>query len=254
MRAVLFDLGGTLWMSWGTEGREAVLKKAVMEDLGENPALVRGLERLDERLTRPNKVVKDLLRASGSSADDFASEDLREIDLVQVVRESFDTEGLGSPSNEEVERMAHYLSGHYVLFPETLEVLDALKKAGLVVGIVSNTAIPPAIMQKYVDESGIGRFLDFALYSSGVGYRKPHPAIYRRAMEEIEKVLGYSVSPKDVMFVGDRPVEDVLGPAVLGLKTALVRYLEDVPDYLKTMGKPDAVLPDLSRLREILLG
>jgi putative hydrolase of the HAD superfamily len=48
--------------------------------------------------------------------------------------------------------------------------------------------------------------------------RKPGPAIYRAALDQI------GVEPANALFVGDRVREDVQGPAALGMRTCLVTY------------------------------
>jgi len=56
------------------------------------------------------------------------------------------------------------------------------------------------------------------VFSSELGVRKPHPAIYLHVLE----LLG--VAPDAALFVGDRLREDVAGPAALGMRTCLARY------------------------------
>jgi putative hydrolase of the HAD superfamily len=66
-------------------------------------------------------------------------------------------------------------------------------------------------------------FLDLAKYFSGVtfsseiGVRKPHPAIYQDALTKL------GVEPSRTLFVGDRVREDVQGPKALGMRAVLTR-------------------------------
>lgn len=60
---------------------------------------------------------------------------------------------------------------------------------------------------------GIAERIDYAVFSSEVGKRKPHPAIFERALDALDVV------PADALFVGDRLYEDVRGAAELGMKT-----------------------------------
>lgn len=46
-----------------------------------------------------------------------------------------------------------------------------------------------------------------------MGLRKPDPAIFRRAADEL------SVIPEACLFVGDDPERDVLGAAAVGMRT-----------------------------------
>jgi putative hydrolase of the HAD superfamily len=68
--------------------------------------------------------------------------------------------------------------------------------------------------------------LDVAVFSSEVGKRKPHPAIFERALGEL------AVRAEETLFVGDRLYEDVRGAAELGMQTvqALWFRADENPD------------------------
>ena len=51
------------------------------------------------------------------------------------------------------------------------------------------------------------------IFSSEVGKRKPHPAIFERALPALR------VAPERAIFVDDRLHEDVRGAAELGMTT-----------------------------------
>jgi putative hydrolase of the HAD superfamily len=60
---------------------------------------------------------------------------------------------------------------------------------------------------------GLAERLDAAVFSSEVGKRKPHPAIFEAMLERLD------VAPEDALFVGDRRLEDVQGAKALGMTT-----------------------------------
>jgi putative hydrolase of the HAD superfamily len=78
---------------------------------------------------------------------------------------------------------------------------------------------------------GLAELLDFAVFSSEVGKRKPHPAIFERALEALD------VTPAETLFVGDRLYEDVRGAADLGMRTVQAVWFraDENPDG----GEPD---------------
>jgi putative hydrolase of the HAD superfamily len=78
---------------------------------------------------------------------------------------------------------------------------------------------------------GLTERLDFAVFSSEVGVRKPHPQIFERALEAL------GVEPENALFVGDRLYEDVRGAGELGMTTvqALWFRADDHPEG----GEPD---------------
>jgi putative hydrolase of the HAD superfamily len=73
---------------------------------------------------------------------------------------------------------------------------------------------------------GLAERLDFAVFSSEVGKRKPHPEIFQRALDALR------VSAADAVFVGDRLYEDVRGAGELGMTTvqALWFRADEHPD------------------------
>jgi putative hydrolase of the HAD superfamily len=73
---------------------------------------------------------------------------------------------------------------------------------------------------------GLAQRLDFSVFSSEVGVRKPHPEIFERALEALE------VEPERALFVGDRLYEDVRGAAEVGMTTvqALWFRADEHPD------------------------
>lgn len=171
---------------------------------------------------------------------------LREADFTSAVRDSLKGAGVtidaGLITPVALE-FAAKLCESYETYPDTLGTLDGLKERGFILGIVSNTSIPPEIIDRYLLESGILERVNFRVLSSETGWRKPHPAIYQEALNRA------GVFPRETLFVGDRFLEDVAGPKSLGMKAALCRF-----EGILLPEVPDEFLPDLqiSELRELL--
>lgn len=101
--------------------------------------------------------------------------------------------------------------------PDVVATLRRLHETGLRTGIVSNAAYRPRLMRRQIEALGLLPYFDGLTFSSEVGLRKPHPAIYRDALEKL------AVPAPSALFVGDRLREDVRGPKALGMRTVLVR-------------------------------
>jgi HAD superfamily hydrolase (TIGR01509 family) len=99
------------------------------------------------------------------------------------------------------------------LAPTTHALLDAIRERGLKTGLVSNSMDPGWLLVRDLDEMGLADRLDVAVFSSDVGWRKPRPEIFERALEEL------AVRPERTLFVGDRLREDVGGAGELGMHT-----------------------------------
>ena len=69
------------------------------------------------------------------------------------------------------------------------------------------------------------------MFSSEVGWRKPHPAIFERALEALD------VAPERAIFVGDKLSTDVAGASALGMTTCQALWFQadadeaPEPDY-----------------------
>jgi putative hydrolase of the HAD superfamily len=68
--------------------------------------------------------------------------------------------------------------------------------------------------------------------------RKPHPAIFERALEVLD------VAPENALFVGDRLFEDVRGAAELGMTT--VQAL-----WYRADAHPDGAEPDYQAFTQL---
>jgi len=100
-----------------------------------------------------------------------------------------------------------------VLGAHTHALLESLRARGLKLGLVSNAFDPGWLLHRDLEQMGLAQRLDFSVFSSEVGTRKPHPAIFERALEEL------GVEPENALFVGDRLYEDIRGAGELGMTT-----------------------------------
>jgi putative hydrolase of the HAD superfamily len=107
---------------------------------------------------------------------------------------------------------AAWASG-YAVSDTTHALLEALRARGLRLAIVSNTAVPGWLLRPTFDRQGLTERVDAIVLSSEVGKRKPHPAIFERALGELE------VEPDQALFVGDRLRQDIGGASTLRMRT-----------------------------------
>ena len=113
----------------------------------------------------------------------------------------------------------------------TPALLEALRGRGLKLGLVSNAFDPGWLLHRDLEQMGLAERLDFAVFSSEVGKRKPHPEIFERALTAL------GASADESVFVGDRLFEDVRGAAELGMTT--VQAL-----WFRADENPDGAEPD----------
>jgi putative hydrolase of the HAD superfamily len=123
----------------------------------------------------------------------------------------------------------------------TKALLREIRSTGLRVGIVTNghTQMQSAKVAKL----GLETLVDAVIISESVKVKKPHPEIYQEALRRI------ACAGDRVLFVGDNPLLDVVGPANLGMSTAWLKLGRDWP---RDLAAPNYTIGSLSQLRPVL--
>jgi HAD superfamily hydrolase (TIGR01549 family) len=119
---------------------------------------------------------------------------------------------------------------NFELYEDTLPVLAALREQGLKIGLVSNTGRD---LDAFVAHHALD--IDAAVGSGTHGKTKPHPAIFRAALEQL------GVTAEEAAMVGDSPEDDVEGAQALGMRAFLVDREDRFPEV-------EGRLPDLLAL------
>jgi putative hydrolase of the HAD superfamily len=201
LRAVLFDWGGTLMNDeWSDEialeGHSAGIAALARDGLPDAAAFTSYLSEHEAELF-PR-----------------ATED--EIDILAVMTGSFREHGVELTDDDVrlfLQAAQDVWSSYYALAASTHALLEALRERGLKLALVSNTASPRWLLEPILERQGIVDRVDTIVLSSEVGKRKPHPAIFERALGEL------AVEPGEALFVGDRLGADVLGASRVGMNT-----------------------------------
>jgi len=215
LEAVLFDWGDTLMQfAYSAElvsaGHRAGLAAIGRDDLPEVDALT---EHFREEY-------EPLFWAPGT---------IEEIEYPGLVRRLLADFGV----EIDDDQLGRYLQAEHtawdparILAAHTHPMLESLRELGLKLGLVSNAFDPGWLLHHDLEQMGIAQRLDFSVFSSEFGLRKPHPAIFERALEALE------VEAEHSLFVGDRLYEDVRGAAEVGMTTvqALWFRADDHPD------------------------
>ncbi len=198
IRAVLFDWGDTL-MQWSwDEGLIEAGHRAGLAAIGREDLAI--TDHFRERY-------EPLFWAPGT---------MEEVEYPGLVRSLLGDFGI-EVSDEELNRFLE--AEHRAWAPArrlgatTHALLEALRARDIRLGLVSNAFDPGWLLHRDLDDMGVGERLDFAVFSSELGKRKPHPDIFRRALEAL------GVAPEEAVFVGDRLYEDVRGAGELGMTT-----------------------------------
>jgi len=98
------------------------------------------------------------------------------------------------------------------LFKGVIETLEALKKAGFKMGLMSD--FPPERKLEYL---GISGFWDVVQCSEYSGVIKPHPLSFNKLAEAM------SLPPENILYIGNSHSYDIRGAAGVGMKTAWLK-------------------------------
>jgi len=98
-------------------------------------------------------------------------------------------------------------------FEDAVPALEALRAMGIRLAVVSNW---DRRLHRILEDRGLRPFFDAVVVSSEVGWRKPHPEIFRRALAALE------VLPGEALHVGDSMGDDIGGAAGAGIRAALL--------------------------------
>jgi len=138
-----------------------------------------------------------------------------------------------------VMRCVQPLERFFAVDGEARPVLAQLQAAGFKLGLVSNTLFPGFAVDDVLRQEKLLGHFPVRIYSSDVGYMKPHRRIFETALDRI------GVAAERTVFVGDRLDKDVRGAARLGMKTILMVKNGHTP---RGRTRPDHVIRALSEV------
>ena len=241
IRAVLFDLGSTLW------------------HIPEPPPV-------DQIRTETVKRIFGLLRSWGVEPDGglrFLGRDIRlaveaaltkayEGDLIEpqydaLARDAAAAQGLELTPEQGAQLWETWnLGGPFFgrrLFSDAIDTLSALRDQGYQLGCVTNRSYGGPGFVDEVKEHGLAAFFAVTAVSCEFGYMKPHPKIYQHALDALQ------IEPQEAAMVGDSLRADVAGAQELGL-TGIWRRRPDSREKVDGV-KPDFVVDNLREIPQL---
>lgn len=99
--------------------------------------------------------------------------------------------------------------------PDLPATLRRLRSDGLVLGVVSNTFLPPAVLDRHLALEDLLEPLSIRVYSSETRVRKPNPRIFQIALRRAR------LKAREAFFVGDVLRTDIRGANRVGLLSVL---------------------------------
>ena len=133
------------------------------------------------------------------------------------------------------------LCHHFTLYDDVAPTLAALQAAGYRICLISNTHRCLDSFQSHFD---LEPFITAAVSSSEHGYLKPHPSIFRAALDRV------GACAEGGVMVGDSMIHDIDGARRVGMAAVLLVRSGQAPET--TDGVP--VIRSLAELPDLLAG
>jgi HAD superfamily hydrolase (TIGR01509 family) len=236
-RAILFDVGDTLWHS-GDAPPPAEFRRRAAERAAEF------LRTAHVRHADPALVARTAWDAMELAMRRARDTDLIEPDYGQVVRHALHGLGLCLTRDQAAGLLETvYISGiegGKAAYADAAEVLRELRRRGFLLASVTNRAFGGERFRNDLRDCGLDIGWDAESVSVEVGYLKPHPALFRHALEALR------IEPAQALMVGNSLKEDVAGAQALGIPAAWRRCAPDAEGVV-----PDFAFDELTELLEL---
>ena len=127
-----------------------------------------------------------------------------------------------------------------------LETIDAIRKAGIQVGLISNAQSKNDVIELLKRYNLLDKF-SIIVVSATVGHRKPNQLIFKEALNNLH------ADPSESVMVGDLLSTDIRGAHEIGMKTIwLNRQSETGLQIITDHQTPDAIASSFSDILPII--
>jgi dihydrofolate synthase/folylpolyglutamate synthase len=194
IRAVTFDVGGTLLAPWPSVGGVYAQVAAQF-----------GLE-------APAKALDLQFAKAWAAKKNFSH---RRSEWSELVRQTFAGLTTAPPSEKLVDAIYEHFAtaAAWRIFDDVEDCLRELKRRGLKLGIISNwdERLRPLLRNLNLDH-----YFDSIVISGPGGIQKPEAGIFQTAAEELK------IEPAGILHIGDSASEDIAGARAAGLHALLL--------------------------------
>lgn len=244
IRAVLFDVGGTLHEVLHDQDAADRFSQRLLDALS-----ARGIA-----LPIGAAALTPLLHENAEAYKHWSEESRVELPSPRIWSEFYLKDfqigqELLAPIAEELSWMYDATRVKNVPRPHMRETIETLHGMGMVQGIISNM-ISTSFVPRLVEDYGIGQYMSCLVVSAAVGIRKPDPAIFELAAAQC------GVPCSEMAYVGDTLSRDVLGcrnaKVALSIQIRNPSIAHRDTGFTGTSLAPDALIDDLSEIPGII--
>jgi putative hydrolase of the HAD superfamily len=222
-KAVLFDLGDTLW-----HFPEMPPANDIRMETGRR--IGRLLESWGVPFDGPLRFLGREIRLGVEKVDRAAYHgDCVSPDFNEAVREIAKNIGLDIDYERAVQLWDAWNLGGLTLgrtmFDDAYETLDWLRAKGVRIGCVTNRVFGGPRFQEELRELKLDQYFETTLVSCDYGYMKPHPRIFEQALSDL------GVPASETAMVGDSLRADVQASQALGMTAVWRRVKKPDPPH-----------------------
>jgi putative hydrolase of the HAD superfamily len=238
LRAVIFDLGGTLMYERDSARRVNARADEALTVYLRNQGMELNLSTFPVEFRR--------------RLDKYFSQ--RETDLLEttytfVLRDVLADKGYEDLPDtlvrKALDRLFAVTQTNWILEDEAIPTLKKLEGDGYRLGLISNAGDDRDVHQ-LTDRFGISSYFDYIITSAGCGYRKPHPRIFEMALSN------WYFLPSEAVMIGDNPEADIAGAKSAGMYAIWLKLRAESIEEDHFEVKPDAVASSLTEVPAIL--
>jgi len=244
IKAVLFDLGGTLHVCSTSEERKLWFASRLLSRLSEYGI---ALELSPQAMARQLETNAEIYKRE-------AEKTMRELPPEKVwrdyyLKEQALDESLLSPIAEELSFLYDYERVCNLKRKNLISCMEELRSAGLRLGVISNI-LSRSIVPHFMAEYGLEKYMEVVLTSASTGIRKPDPAVFHMAEKKM------NLSPDEMAYVGDTLSRDVRGVRAAKWRLAIQIHSPNAARRDRGMAElgyaPDYKITDLGEIPGIL--
>jgi putative hydrolase of the HAD superfamily len=240
VRAVFFDMGGTIETFWQTPG----LRRKAIPDL-RTRLLSAGID-----LQLDDDHLCEVISTNYKRYHKWSIQTMEELTPQRVWSEFILSEYPVDPQqlSAAAEDLMFFIESRFYqrdLRPEVPAVLEAIREQGYKIGLISNVCCQKLVPGN-LDLYGIRHYFDPVVLSSEYGRRKPDPAIFHQAARLA------NVPTSECIYVGDRIARDIVGSLKAGyaLSIQIINPYDHGED--DHGAEPDAIIKNMNELLAIL--
>lgn len=235
IKAILFDVGGTLRFTEKVDGRETRILEEIRQLLGFEGTV----DSMKATITQGEKAYRKWCKKSLI--------ELSEVELWSRFMYPNHPQPVFIRENAvKLNQLWRNSKGQKKLLPNAVETIKALAERGYKLCIISNTTSSVEV-PTLLEENGLAGLFSSVILSTVYGRRKPHPSLFLDAAREL------GIRPEECAYIGDRPSRDVVGAREAGFPMVVIIQAAGLKHEKKDVipMTPDHLIKRLPELLEV---